>query len=438
MGALTLDTIRDCLEGTIPAILATVDAEGMPNVSMLSQVHYVGPGRVALSHQFFNKTRANILATRAASVEVVDPRTLAEYRLMLDYETTETRGPVFETMKAKLAGIASHTGMEGVFRLLGSDIFRVRAIERLRAPRLTPPAPGVNLLAACRRLCADTAAATSLGDLCDRTLEALATQFGITHAMILLADGDAGPLYAVATLGYAASGVGAEVPLGHGVIGVAARERVPVRIDHMTGDYAYGATIRQAAGGPAAREIPFPGLPAPESQIALPICLRGRLLGVLFAESPQPMRFRFDDEDALALVAAGLGAQVAALRAEEDEAGDPRPAPAATGGPVVTIRHYAADDSIFLGHDYLIKGVAGAILWKLLREQADHGRTAFTNRELRLDPALRLPDHAENLEARLVLLERRLRDKAAPVQLEKTGRGQFRLVSSARLTLESH
>ncbi|HSF64743.1 MAG TPA: pyridoxamine 5'-phosphate oxidase family protein, partial [Paracoccaceae bacterium] len=150
MGALTLDTIRDCLEGTIPAILATVDAEGMPNVSMLSQVHYVGPGRVALSHQFFNKTRANILATRAASVEVVDPRTLAEYRLMLDYETTETRGPVFETMKAKLAGIASHTGMEGVFRLLGSDIFRVRAIERLRAPRLTPPPPGVNLLAACR------------------------------------------------------------------------------------------------------------------------------------------------------------------------------------------------------------------------------------------------------------------------------------------------
>lgn len=159
---------------------------------------------------------------------------------------------------------------------------------------------------------------------------------------------------------------------------------------------------------------------------------------MLFAESPQPLRFRFDDEDALALVAAGLGAQVAALRAEDDDETAPRPAPAAPGGPVVTVRHYAADDSVFLGHDYLIKGVAGAILWKLLREQADHGRTAFTNRELRLDPALRLPDHAENLEARLVLLERRLRDKAAPVQLEKTGRGQFRLVSSARLTLESH
>lgn len=437
MAGLTLDAIRDCLEGAIPAILATVDAQGVPNVSMLSQVHYVGPDRVALSHQFFNKTRANILATRSASVELVDPGSLAQYRLSLDYETTETRGPLFETMKAKLAGIASHTGMEGVFRLLGSDIFRVRAIEPLRAPRLMPPPPRTNLLAACRRLCADTASACTLGDLFDRTLEALATQFGITHAMILLADGDAGPLFTVATLGYAASGVGAEVPLGQGVIGVAARERVPVRIDHMSGDYAYGATIRQASGGPAAREIPFPGLPAPESQIALPICLRGRLLGVLFAESPQPLRFRFDDEDALALVAAGLGAQVAALRAEDEDDTAPRPAPAAPGGPVVTVRHYAADDSVFLDHDYLIKGVAGAILWKLLREQAATGRTAFSNRELRLDPSLRLPDQAENLEARLVLLERRLRDKAAPVQIEKTGRGQFRLVLSARLALDS-
>ena len=34
----------------------------------------------------------------------------------------------------------------------------------------------------------------------------------------------------------------------------------------------------------------------------------------------------------------------------------------------IVVRHYQADDSIFLGHDYLIKGVAGAIFWKLVRE----------------------------------------------------------------------
>ena len=36
---------------------------------------------------------------------------------------------LFEAMKARLAGIASQVGMTGVFRLLGSDVFRVRAIN---------------------------------------------------------------------------------------------------------------------------------------------------------------------------------------------------------------------------------------------------------------------------------------------------------------------
>jgi adenylate cyclase len=100
------------------------------------------------------------------------------------------------------------------------------------------------------------------------------------------------------------------------------------------------------------------------------------------------------------------------------------------------VRHYPRDDSVFLGHDYLIKGVAGAILWRLLREHAATGRTDFTTRELRLDRTLKLPDHAENLDARLVLLRRRLEERGACLQLEKTGRGLFRLVSRCRITLE--
>jgi hypothetical protein len=49
---------------------------------------------------------------------------------------------------------------------------------------------------------------------------------------------------------------------------------------------------------------------------------------------------------------------------------------------------------------------------------------------------LRLPSHAENLEARLVLLERRLREKALPIQMEKAGRGRFRLDIQANLALQ--
>jgi hypothetical protein len=93
----------------------------------------------------------------------------------------------------------------------------------------------------------------------------------------------------------------------------------------------------------------------------------------------------------------------------------------------VSVRHYPVDDSVFPGDDYLIKGVAGAIFWRLASEYVAHQRTEFSNRELRPDPRLRLPDVVDNLEARLILLERRLNDRGACVRIEKTGRGRFRL-----------
>lgn len=439
---LTLDLIRNCLEGAVPAVLATCDPDGMPNVSMVSQLHYVDPERLAISYQFFNKTRRNLLATGWAAVDVCDAATGATYRLDLDFETTETDGPLFEAMKARLAGIASHTGMDGVFRLLGADVFRVRAIAQVPGPVLTPPpALAGNALAATRRTCEAIAAPSDLGALLDATLACLRDHFAIRHAMILMLDAAAGRLYAVATCGYDRSGVGWEVAVGEGVIGVAAREGVPIRIGHMTSEYRYGTAIRSEAAqrGVTWEErtaIPFPGLAAPESQVAVPIRSATTTLGVLFAESPQPLRFGHADEDALALIAGRLGSMITLVQ-QADAATPGAPGAEAAEGrhPPVTVRHYPVDDSVFLDNDYLIKGVAGAIFRKLVREHLA-GRVEFTNRELRLDPALRLPEQAENLEARLVLLERRLRERGAPIRLQKSGRGRFHLVVACTLTLE--
>src|SRR5690606_8006466 len=111
---VNLDPLRDCFEGAVPCPIATCDADGTPNISYLSQVQYVDREHVALTFQFFNKTRRNVLANPQAQVTVVDPWTFASYRLTLHYLRTETEGPLFESMKAKLAGIASHSGMEGV------------------------------------------------------------------------------------------------------------------------------------------------------------------------------------------------------------------------------------------------------------------------------------------------------------------------------------
>lgn len=94
----------------------------------------------------------------------------------------------------------------------------------------------------------------------------------------------------------------------------------------------------------------------------------------------------------------------------------------------VEVHYYPRDGSVFLDTHYLIKGVAGAIFWKLAREHALSGRSEFSLRELRLaGHELRLPEVQDNLSVRLLLLQRRLAGRGAAMQIHKTGRGRFRI-----------
>lgn len=442
--APVLADIRPCLEGAIPAIVATCATDGTPNVAYISQVFYVAENQVALSFQFFNKTRQNILANPYAAVLVLHPVTAAFFRLHLRYLRTETEGPVFEGMKAQLAGIASHSGMAAVFRLLGADIYAVEQIERVAGQPL-PAAPArANLLTALRRGSERLARCSGLDELLNAALATLSDFLEIRHAMVLMLDAASQRLYTVASCGYANSGVGSEIAVGDGVIGVAARERTPVRIVHMTTAYLYSHAVRSSLRADTPElaldtDIPYPGLAQPHSQLAVPIVSAGRLLGVLFAESPKELQFGFEDEDLLVALAGHLGAAIDLMQAGGESAelsSAPSPQAPAHQGAALQLRRFRANDSVFINDSYLIKGVAGAIFWKLVNDHVRQGRTEFSNRELRLDPAIHLPDISDNLEARLLLLQRRLAEHSPHLQIEKTGRGRFRLRVDRPLQLQ--
>jgi predicted pyridoxine 5'-phosphate oxidase superfamily flavin-nucleotide-binding protein len=438
---LKLEQLRNCFEGYIPSTIATCDADGIPNVSYVSQVHYVDSQHIALTFQFFNKTRRNILENPQATVLIADPYSAAKYQLAVLYRRTEESGSLFESMKAKLAGLASESGMQDVFVLKGADIYQVLSIEAqdCAGHGLVPAGDPLLVL---KQLMQQLNQAQDLAQLFQLTMLALQQGLAIEHAMLLIADESAAKLYTVETVGYAQSGIGSEIPVGCGVIGTAALYKTPIRVGNAAQDYNYLQLLHkcpEASLQPSLETlIAYPGLAQPQSQLAVPVLLSQRLLAVLYVESEQVRRFSYSDEDVLTCLAMQLGLHMARLQPAEPETELTCPqmrTEVISQGHMVGIRYFSRDHSVFVEQDYLIKGVAGAILWRLLSLYQQQGRVQFSNRELRLDKALNLPEIDDNLETRLLLLQRRLAERCDFIQIRKTGRGSFQLEVQRALQL---
>jgi uncharacterized protein len=123
--------IRPVLENGIPAVMVTCSAAGVPNVTVISQVYYVDETHAALSFQFFSKTMRNVRENPRAYVCVPDMAGHAHWILELEFERSETEGPIFDVMDMQIEAIASVTGMSGIFKLRAADIYRVLSAEKL-------------------------------------------------------------------------------------------------------------------------------------------------------------------------------------------------------------------------------------------------------------------------------------------------------------------
>ena len=139
------DEIKPAMQGVIPSHVVTCSGDGTPNASAISQVYYVDPDHVALSHQFFNKTVRNVRENPRALAWVISPETFDAWDLELEYDRSETSGPVFEALDMQIEAIASIVGLKGIFKLRSADVYRVISVTKNVGERI--PLPDIDGLA---------------------------------------------------------------------------------------------------------------------------------------------------------------------------------------------------------------------------------------------------------------------------------------------------
>ena len=456
--SVPLESLATCFQGLLPAQFFTCSADGIPNAAYLSHVDYVDSSHVALSYQFFNKSRRNITENPRALVHLVDPDTGQGWGLRLKYVRSETSGPLFDRMALRIEAIASYCGLKGIFRLRAADIYEVVTLEpvaelvsaQARDPHAAAAAVAspIFTINALQTLSERIHRAENLEGLVDSILLALEETFGFKHSMLLVPAEEKDVLVTIATRGYAENGAGAEVRFGEGICGMVAEARKPIRISGLLRGMLYALAMHREAGQPELRRrrIPLPGLPNPESQLGVPLLVRGELVGVLCVESEAPYRFHEEDRASIELLGSYLAIAVQNMllqdRAAESgpEAPAPAPQPAAARGLARVparreVVYYVGDDCIMVDGEYLIRSIPAKILWRLLTTHSETGRREFTNRELRLDKSLNLPEWKDNLESRLLLLRRRLEQKCPQIGLVSSGRGRFALDVRCELAL---
>lgn len=407
MSEIRLSQLRHCFQGIVPALICTHDQEGTPNISYLSHVDFVSEGEIALSNQFFSKTKRNVLATKRALLIVYLPGTLQQYELRLCFCRSETSGELFEKMALRLSIIAATEGKAHVYELLSSDIYRVESIRpRLgmtSAPAILPPpellrtgfTPGEIALGF-----AESLNARSLGTKEAMLLLLKAVRFGLGFEDCFLYQNDR-----------------------------------PVEGPEFFADHAnvirkvtnYGKPI-MLSGLQLLRRYYNSLLPEKEQfrerslsrQLAIPVVAQGKVLAVLILEDDRMESWDYELVSALKSMCATL-----ALRLAQEKSGEsPEKAPA-----TLHFRFHEESETLFLNDVSFMRNLPAKILSYILQKATDPRARLFSNQEIICALQGAFPTEGKvNFEARLILIKKRLESRGLPLRLVTKGRGVFEFI----------
>ena len=126
--------------------------------------------------------------------------------------------------------------------------------------------------------------------------------FGFEYCIILLTEGTL--LRVAACHGHGDKGIGATIPIGKGVIGTVAQRRKIMRIMGLRTRRRY---VQSATGSDIEA---LPSLDDADSQIAIPLQVKDKLVGVYVVESDKANAFNALDEEILTIVSNQVAAAI--------------------------------------------------------------------------------------------------------------------------------
>jgi serine/threonine protein kinase/GAF domain-containing protein len=159
-----------------------------------------------------------------------------------------------------------------------------------------------------RRVSSELNSTLELDEIYDSALRTMSELFEFHHANILLLDTGGETLTVVASRGYENQAVGGRVRVGTGVIGIVAQKRRMLHVANLGQQRAYAAAQRQqmikaGRGAELADAAPVPGLQNAENQVAIPLMVGDRLVGVFSIETPTRRTFTEHDRALISIIA---------------------------------------------------------------------------------------------------------------------------------------